>query len=154
MTIENSIKKAIATGLAGIVLATGCATMPKSTSKDYAFLKPLSEIAYTLGMKEDEANIIFLPNGEGEYATKNSGEMRLDLIARIYAGDKLKVTKIKDGYQLTSLGYFSGMDLSKYTDGMKKACKDADINNDKIITDKEAYSLYEKVINQYAKEAK
>ena len=145
MSLMERIKPiALATGLGAITLG-GCATtknvstIPKHVeTRSYSALDDAMRV---LGVK-NATMISRLPDG---YITLKNIDARLRILAGVYAGT-VTVRKTKEGY--IAEGSYSQFENPEALD---RVIKEADTNNDKIITLQEANGLARKLYQQYAK---
>ncbi|USN45482.1 MAG: hypothetical protein H6502_05555 [Candidatus Woesearchaeota archaeon] len=90
--------------------------------------------------------VSYLPEG---YFTTNTGHNTLRIPAGIYAGTIDVIKEVNNG----TISYSANGSYSEMfqPEAMVRAMKEADVNGDEIVTDKEAQDLANKVIKEYAK---
>jgi len=145
MSLTEKIRPlALGVGLGAITLA-GCSitpTTPTTTKQvETGSYEVIENAMQVLGVR-NATMISHLPNG---YITLKNIAARLRTLAGVYAGT-VKVIQIKDGY--VAQGSYSEFENPE---ALERVVKEADTNNDKIVTFQEANVLARKLYEQYAK---
>lgn len=133
---KNVATKALALGLAANVV--GCATLNPSIKLSPKEIR-IEQVMRDNHTRKREDIAFYLPNG---YVSHRNTEHHLKYLAGIYAGT-IKIKRTKTGYIFD--GFYS---QAAHPEALVKVLKDADTNNDLIITMSEIFALRNKILRK------
>lgn len=139
MSLAKKIKDlALITGLSAAIAGCASNTQNTLTDSDREFKNQRAKAINVLKTSDLE----YLPRG---YITDRWGKSDLVNAAGVLAGT-MEIVKIEDGY--LSTGTYSQLENPE---ALIVAAKHADVNNDKIVTEKESRNFYSRFCEKYAR---